>query len=81
MRNEISIFNRILWDPELQSSSWTVGWLDRFDGVLECPVSDFNLDGEIPFHRIRYFKRDGVIVWDRVRRIDRLTSPTAYAGR
>jgi uncharacterized protein (UPF0248 family) len=106
--------NRVLWDPSLDHAEFTVGYEDRFRGMLEKPLVSFKKarlrslclaaprarelaasgrvpvsltrsfapraaqdktdDEFIPFHRIWYFKRNGDIVWDREKRIDRVFS-------
>ncbi|KXS11968.1 hypothetical protein M427DRAFT_137544 [Gonapodya prolifera JEL478] len=76
LRPADEIFNRILWDPSLAPlSSWTIGYEDRFAGVQEKLVSEFSREATdetfIPMHRVRYFKRNGQIVWDRALRIDK----------
>jgi len=69
MRTSIEAYNRIRWDKSLNVAEFTIGYEDRFDGVVESPFMDFNTS-EIPFHRIRFFKHNGKLVYDRVLRID-----------
>ncbi len=64
------IFDRILWDKALDKSEFKVGYEDRFLGIMEVPFSDFAGVSDIPSHRIKYFKRNGEIVWDRVKKIN-----------
>jgi len=71
MRTSIEAYNRIRWDKSFNVSEFTIGYLDRFDGVVESPFLDFDTS-EIPFHRIRFFKHNGKLVYDRVLRIDTL---------
>lgn len=71
------IFQRFKWDDGIDLNKVTIGYLDRFKGVLEIKFNDFkgvhdDKDG-IPLHRIRYFKINNLIVWDREQRIDLLT--------
>jgi hypothetical protein len=54
----------IRWDNELDQTQFTVGYLDRFLGVLEVPFSKFEW-GVIVQHRILYFKYKGIIIWDK----------------
>ena len=74
LRPSTQIFNQILWDPELDPTKFTIGYLDRFKGVKEMPFLNFRKDlsdiSFIPFHRVMWFKREGVLVWDREKRID-----------
>jgi uncharacterized protein (UPF0248 family) len=73
------IFQRFKWDESVDKSQVIIGYLDRFKGILEIKLNDFKnvhddyRDG-IPLHRIRYFKINDEIVWDREKRIDLLTS-------
>mmetsp|Transcript_19740 Transcript_19740/g.33916 ORF Transcript_19740/g.33916 Transcript_19740/m.33916 type:complete len:469 (+) Transcript_19740:70-1476(+) len=71
------VYHRIRWDASLIPTEFDIGYIDRFLGVREIPFGDFRTVDEyegIPFHRIRYFKRNGVVVWDRDARIDIITS-------
>jgi uncharacterized protein (UPF0248 family) len=63
------VLARLQWDPALNSEEFVLGFEDRFIGVIELPVKEF-LPREIPSHRIRYFKRNGELVWDRSTRLD-----------
>ena len=74
-----------MWDPTLTIADFTVGYLDRFRGVLEKSFADFNwgklemaghFDLAIPEHRIQYFKYKGYIVWQKATRIDRIFGST-----
>lgn len=74
---EHEIFERIKWDASIPQELVVIGYLDRFEGIKEIPFVDFkgvheDLEG-VPMHRIRYFKLNGTIVWDRDNRIDLLT--------
>jgi uncharacterized protein (UPF0248 family) len=66
------------WDPGLQKSNFTIGYLERFEGIKEIPVAKWITDTSdedfIPQHRIKYVKRssDGEIMWDREGRIDKI---------
>ena len=65
------VINRILWDSSYNRADFTIGYEDRFLGVLEMPFDEF-IVSEVPKHRIRYFKQKGTIIWDRTRRINNL---------
>jgi len=71
MRTSWDVYNRLKWDPALREHTWIVGHEDRFDGVLEATLEEFT-QAEIPWHRVRYFKKNGEIVWDRRNRIDKI---------
>lgn len=66
------IYHRILWDKKLDKAEFSVGYEDRFLGILEIPFEEFNLKTDIPMHRIKFFRRKGEIVWDRVQKINNL---------
>jgi len=67
------IFNKIRWDPKYDTSMFTVGYLDRFIGVMEMSFDKFIVNPDpIPFHRIYFFKLNDQIVWDREKKINLL---------
>ncbi|KAL4616701.1 leukocyte receptor cluster member 9 isoform X1 [Arapaima gigas] len=81
MRPAEDVVSRILWDPSLDPSDFSVGYLDRFLGVLERPFPEFSWDRDVcscdfaeelalPQHRIKYFTYKGKRVWDRESRMD-----------
>ncbi|CAF1585255.1 unnamed protein product, partial [Rotaria magnacalcarata] len=76
-RGTISIFNRILHDKTIDRSQVMLGYEDRFTGIHEMPFNEFkrveNHETGVPMHRVRYFKINGNIVWDRTKKIDLLT--------
>lgn len=70
---------RIQWDPDLPKEHFTVGYLDRFTGVVEKPFTAFtwehlsmvDLDQlAVPQHRIQYYKYKDAKVWDKRERLD-----------
>ncbi|XP_071953283.1 uncharacterized protein [Antedon mediterranea] len=85
MKTACDVISRIQWDPELKSSHFIVGYLDRFLGVLEQPFDDFSWVDiatvdlntlAIPRHRIQYFKYHDEIVWDKRVRLDNVFGST-----
>lgn len=71
------LFQRFKWDENIDKSQIIIGYLDRFKGIQEIKFLDFkgvhdDRDG-IPLHRIRYYKINETIVWDREQRIDILS--------
>jgi uncharacterized protein (UPF0248 family) len=72
------VLKRLRWDPSLDIADFTVGYMERFEGIKEMPMTSWILETShedfVPQHRIKYFKRDsdGEIVWDREGRIDRI---------
>ena len=68
---------RLRWDADFQTSSYILGYLDRFEGIKEAAISDWLEESTeedwIPEHRIKYVKNtDGEVVWDRHKRIDKV---------
>lgn len=82
MRTPMDVVNRIVWDDGLDEADFTVGYEDRFDGLVERPFTTFDWTTElcdaapwsdqlaIPKHRIWYFKYREYVVWDRRERVD-----------
>lgn len=70
------VFHRIKWDPEQDSRDYIIGYEDRFVGLMEIDFHEFEVKNEIPFHRIKYFRRGDEVIWDRTKRLDKLSSPT-----
>ena len=67
------IMKHLQWEiaNKKEIAEYTVGYEDRFLGLLEIGIEDF-MDAAIPMHRIMYFKRNKLLVWDRKRRINLL---------
>ncbi|KAJ9638162.1 hypothetical protein H2204_004473 [Knufia peltigerae] len=81
MRSAQDVLDRLRWDDDLDLSKYTIGYLERFNGIQEMSaaswISEPTEDEWIPQHRIRYFKRfdesgKQEVVWDRDNRIDRM---------
>eukprot|EP01006_Ploeotia_vitrea_P016592 TRINITY_DN47331_c0_g1_i1.p1 TRINITY_DN47331_c0_g1~~TRINITY_DN47331_c0_g1_i1.p1 ORF type:complete len:1019 (-),score=137.11 TRINITY_DN47331_c0_g1_i1:128-3082(-) len=66
------IYNRIFWDDQLNPDDFEVGYEDRFKGLMYMPVRNWRTGedetSEVPFHRIRNFRCQGQIVWNRTTR-------------
>lgn len=69
------VYNRIKWDPGIDESRFTVLWRQRSGELTEVPFLEWR-DDVIPWHRVESFHRDGGVVWDRHRRIDKIISPS-----
>ncbi|KAI9795205.1 MAG: hypothetical protein M1816_000227 [Peltula sp. TS41687] len=86
LRPATDILNRLRWDPSLDSSEYVVGYEDRFKGTREIPLERWKseqTDEEfIPQHRIVHFKRksDGVIVWDKEKKVDKIFGSGVKSG-
>ncbi|KAF2277554.1 uncharacterized protein EI97DRAFT_449642 [Westerdykella ornata] len=78
LRPASDVLNRLRWDPGCNPGAFIVGYEDRFVGAKEMDLerwkSESTHDEFVPMHRILYFRRkaDGVVVWDRNARLDRI---------
>lgn len=70
------VHNRILWDARLDASAFVIGYADRHatGGIVETPAAAWDPHGDVPWHRVRYFRCGDQIVWDRELQIDLFTS-------
>ena len=69
------VYDRILWDNRLDHRAFSLGFSDRISGnIREKRLSEWVVDGDIPWHRIRYVKCGETIVWNRDRPIDLFTT-------
>ncbi|EXJ90733.1 poly(A) polymerase [Capronia coronata CBS 617.96] len=81
MRSAQDVLSRLQWDSDHDMTRYTIGYLERFDGIKEMPASSWIAESTeedwIPQHRIKYFKRtldngEREMVWDREKRIDKI---------
>ena len=79
MKTATDVINRIQWDEKLNPAQFTVGYLDRFVGIVENSFNSFDWEDvtsvdpnilAIPKHRIQYFKFNDEVVWDKNKRLD-----------
>jgi poly(A) polymerase len=70
------VYHRIRWDPRLDAREFVIGYDAHSEQMEEMPLEAFVPDGEIPWHRVWYFRRGTEVVWDRAKRIDTLNAPT-----
>jgi poly(A) polymerase len=86
LRPSQDVVQRIRWDPRFQPSAYWIVFRERGGGEAEEPLPTFLASGRVPWSRvIRVRDRDGIAVWDRERRLDRLfgsgeTSPDDLVG-
>jgi uncharacterized protein (UPF0248 family) len=86
LRPATDILNRLRWDPNIDSTAYVVGYIDRFLGAKEIGLDSWKTEQTdeefIPQHRIVYFKRksDGRIMWDRETRKDEIFGSGASAS-
>ncbi|MBW4507236.1 MAG: DUF504 domain-containing protein [Scytonematopsis contorta HA4267-MV1] len=76
MATSREVYDRIIWDTRLNSSAFVIGFQERLasSGVREKPLVQWATDGDIPWHRIRYIRCSGLIVWDRDQHLDLISS-------
>ncbi len=68
------LYHRIRWDPRLDAREFVIGYDAHSEQLEEMPFEAFVPDGEIPWHRVWYFRRGTEVVWDRRKRIDTLAT-------
>ncbi|HYH94703.1 DUF504 domain-containing protein, partial [Hyalangium sp.] len=68
------VYHRIRWDPRLDARDFVIGYDAHSEQMEEMPFEAFVPDGEIPWHRVWYFRRGTEVVWDRAQRIDTLST-------
>ena len=85
MKTAEDVISRIFWDENLPADCFIVGYLDRFIGIQEQPITAFSWEDlstvdntvlAIPKHRIQYFKYKTQIVWDKNKRLDLMFGST-----
>ena len=79
MKSANEVINHILWDEDLNKEHFSVGYLDRFRGIVEREFSAFSWEDTssvgmdvlvIPRHRIVYFKYKTLTVWHKTEQLD-----------
>lgn len=72
MATSRQVYDRIIWDIRLDSSVFVIGFQERMSstGVREKPLTQWEGDGDIPWHRIRYIRCGDVVVWNREQHLD-----------
>jgi uncharacterized protein (UPF0248 family) len=86
MKTAEDVIKRILWDSHFCQEDFTVGYIDRFLGLMEKSFTTFSWEDiasvddftalAIPKHRIQYFKYRGILVWDKTVRLDNVFGST-----
>ncbi|CAJ1378509.1 unnamed protein product [Effrenium voratum] len=80
LRTSEDVYHRILHDSvRFSPEEVAIGYEDRFLGPMEVKLLDFTPGGDIPFHRLFYFRRGEEILWDRKHRRDRVFGECAEA--
>jgi hypothetical protein len=72
MRTAEDVIKRLQWDVvDGAMHGFSVGYLDRFLGVIEEPFeSREGLWRDVPQHRIQWFKYGGATIWEKETRTD-----------
>ena len=68
------VYHQIRWDPRLDAREFSIGYDAHSEQLEEMPFEAFVPDGEIPWHRVWYFRHGAEVVWDRRKRIDTLST-------
>ncbi|KAL6074636.1 MJ1316 domain-containing protein [Balamuthia mandrillaris] len=75
LRSSKDVYDRLCWDCTWPTADVVIGYEDRFEGMMEIDFDEFcpnEKGGDIPFHRIWYFRTDSEVIWDRRKRYDRV---------
>ncbi|MEM7553887.1 MAG: poly(A) polymerase [Cyanobacteria bacterium P01_A01_bin.84] len=66
------VYNRIIWDTRLNKNAFIVGFHERNSetGIKEIDIIQWSVNGDIPWHRIRYIRCQDKMVWDRDKHLD-----------
>ncbi|MEM6752975.1 MAG: RNA repair domain-containing protein [Cyanobacteria bacterium P01_C01_bin.38] len=76
MATSWEIYNRIIWDSRINSDVFIAVFEDRVStsGFREKSLALWAADGDIPWHRIRYIRCKDIVVWDREKHLDFISS-------
>lgn len=77
LRTAADVISRLKWDISFQDlqEDLVLGYNDRIHGPLEKSLQDYvpaSQGGDIPEHRINYFRVGKDILWDRRSRLDKI---------
>uniref|UniRef100_H3AYG4 Leukocyte receptor cluster member 9 n=2 Tax=Latimeria chalumnae TaxID=7897 RepID=H3AYG4_LATCH len=85
MKTAEDVIHRLQWDAGLPKGAFSVGYLDRFLGIIEKPFEAFSWEDlasvdhtvlAVPKHRIQYFKYKERVVWEKATRTDHVFGST-----
>jgi poly(A) polymerase len=80
MRTSREIYNLIKWDDRFDGAAYVIGYDDHVSPEpREIAYRDFDPEGDIPWHRVVYFRGPGGLAWDRRTRLDAVAPPAASA--
>src|SRR3989338_11618439 len=74
LRSSEKVYNQIKWSGQLPAEEFSIGYLDRFVGMVTRSLIGWCEDAtdsknHIPWHRVYWIKRNGPLVWDRESRL------------
>ena len=77
LRTAADVISRLKWDHSFgdRKEDLVLGFTDRIHGPLEKSLQDYvpaSQGGDIPEHRINYFRLGADIIWDRRSRFDKI---------
>jgi uncharacterized protein (UPF0248 family) len=70
MHTSREVYDRIRWDPRIDPTRFVIGYESRLPEPREVAFTAFVPDGDIPWHRVLYFREGSRVVWDRRTRLD-----------
>ena len=70
LRTSREVYLRLVYDPALDPADYVVGYRTRAGTIEELPVPRFVADGDIPWHRVVWFRTARHFVWHRGARYD-----------
>jgi poly(A) polymerase len=86
LRTAADVISRLKWDSDSfgvdNRDDLVFGFNDRIHGPLEKSLQDYvpaSQDGDIPEHRINYFRRGADVLWDRRSRLDKIFGSSGEA--
>ena len=83
LRTASDVMSRLRWDSRYDPTEICVGYTDRIHGPMEKALCDFKVGGDIPEHRIQYFRfseTTTALLWDRLSRQDCIFGSGAGPG-
>ena len=75
LRTSEDVLHRLQWDASYDLAAVRLGYDDRIVGPMEMPAAKFrpvSEGGDLPYHRISYFRTADRLLWDRLARLDRV---------
>lgn len=73
LKTSDQIYHQIRWDPGIPEERVVVIYDDHQVGLRGVAFSEFTPGGRIPWSRLWRYELDGEVIWDRAKRIDRVS--------